>query len=384
MQATNASTLTGPPASKPTETRNPNTANPPHASVGHHTVIGPQKEPLVASECYRPRMKHLLLLLGATALCLGGAVASGQAAGTGQPDDPEAGQEPDFVAPTRPDRIGRIMAPVYVNGRGPFAFVIDTGASRSAIAPHVAAELGLVPDPEHLLSVRGVTGTAVVPSVAIDRLQAGEMVLKHQVLPIIEPSVFANADGILGVEGLKNACLQVNFIDESIAITRNGCPRSSKGWPRVSATLRFGRLVVVKGRFDRTKVQAIIDTGAARSLGNQALLQALELERQAEQPLSAREVLGATEQRIAGSMIGAPPLYLGEVKVADIEVTYGDFEVFRLWNLEDVPAVLVGMDVLGTADALMIDYRRSELLIVPPGTMQDPVVRHETWPSRIR
>jgi len=37
-----------------------------------------------------------------------------------------------YVAPTRPDRIGRIMAPVMINGRGPYAFIVDTGASRSA------------------------------------------------------------------------------------------------------------------------------------------------------------------------------------------------------------------------------------------------------------
>jgi hypothetical protein len=38
-------------------------------------------------------------------------------------------EEPRFVAPTRRDRIGRILAPVLVNGQGPFRLVLDTGAS---------------------------------------------------------------------------------------------------------------------------------------------------------------------------------------------------------------------------------------------------------------
>jgi hypothetical protein len=46
--------------------------------------------------------------------------------------------EPLFAAPTRLDRIGRVMTQVMVNGKGPVRFVIDTGASRSTLAPHLA------------------------------------------------------------------------------------------------------------------------------------------------------------------------------------------------------------------------------------------------------
>jgi predicted aspartyl protease len=51
-----------------------------------------------------------------------------------------------YVAATRPDRIGRVMAPVFVNGVGPFAFVVDTGASSSVISPRVVARLGIEPE----------------------------------------------------------------------------------------------------------------------------------------------------------------------------------------------------------------------------------------------
>ena len=49
-----------------------------------------------------------------------------------------ADPEPLFAAPTRLDRIGRVMTHVMVNGKGPFRFVIDTGASRST-SPSCAA-----------------------------------------------------------------------------------------------------------------------------------------------------------------------------------------------------------------------------------------------------
>src|SRR5690606_32715782 len=44
------------------------------------------------------------------------------------------GEEALYASPTRRDRIGRIIAPVIINGQGPFRFVVDTGATHSAIS----------------------------------------------------------------------------------------------------------------------------------------------------------------------------------------------------------------------------------------------------------
>ena len=67
--------------------------------------------------------------------------------------------EPRFVAPTRRDRIGRIWAPVEINGQGPFRLVLATGASHSALTPRLARTLGLTMDVDHLVMLRGATGT---------------------------------------------------------------------------------------------------------------------------------------------------------------------------------------------------------------------------------
>lgn len=317
-------------------------------------------------------------------LAFAGLTASGQATDAeSSPPQPVSEAPPVYVAPTVADRIGRIMAPVYVNGRGPYPFVVDTGASRSAVAPRLLAELGLVPDAEASLALRGVTGAADVPAVELESLQAGEIRLQHLRLPVVQRSIFADADGILGVDGFDRACLYVDFVRQTIAIYRNGCPRFRYDWPRIPAKLRFGRLVVVSGHIKRVAVKAIIDTGAERSLGNEALLHALELQDKAADPSTATSVLGATEQVAPGNLVGTPTLYLGGVKVSDIDVTFGHFDVFRLWQMEDEPALLVGMDLLGAANGLMIDYKRSELRILPGGSSDDPYIRRGGWPGRV-
>jgi predicted aspartyl protease len=308
--------------------------------------------------------------------------AGGEASPAVAVPDEEAG-EPVYVTPTRPDSVGRIMAPVFVNGQGPFAFIIDTGASRSVIAPSLAERLGLVPDTSRPLDLRGITGSAVVPSLVVDSLKAGDLKVEHQRLPVIAPTVFADADGILGIDGLKNMCLRASFVEAEISITKKGCPMSVRDWPRARATLRFGGLVLVKARVGGQRVQAIIDTGAERSLGNQSLLEALGLQAQAEDPRGATAVLGATVDRIPGQIVQVPTIFVGEFNVTELLVTFGDFEVFRLWGLQDEPAVVLGMDVLGQADGLVIDYRRSEVRVLPRGSGDFQKINRRAAPGRL-
>ena len=116
-----------------------------------------------------------------------------------------ADPEPLFAAPTRLDRIGRVMTQVMVNGKGPFRFVIDTGASRSTLAPHLARSLGLKHSVGRNVMLNGVTGAAEVPTVAVDSIEIGALKFENQNLPVIFTSIMGNADGILGVAGFPGS-----------------------------------------------------------------------------------------------------------------------------------------------------------------------------------
>lgn len=73
------------------------------------------------------------------------------------------GARAPVCGPTRRDKIGRIWAPVLINGQGPFRLVLDTGASGSAVNARVAQILGLAPDAAQSVLLRGVTGCVAVP-----------------------------------------------------------------------------------------------------------------------------------------------------------------------------------------------------------------------------
>src|SRR6202000_1887346 len=94
-------------------------------------------------------------------------------------------REPRYVAPTRRDQIGRIWAPVMINGRGPFRLVLDTGATHSGVTALVALALGLPTDKSPPVIMRGVTGFATVPTIRVDSLSVGDLSVDQPLLPIV-------------------------------------------------------------------------------------------------------------------------------------------------------------------------------------------------------
>ena len=139
--------------------------------------------------------------------------------------------EPRYVSPTRRDQIGRIWAPVMINGHGPFRLVLDTGASHSAVTALVALALGIPTDQSPPVILRGVTGFATVPTIRVDTLTVGDLAVDSPVLPIV-PDALGGAQGILGAEGLAGKRIFIDFRHDKIVITYSRNERSSARFRR--------------------------------------------------------------------------------------------------------------------------------------------------------
>jgi predicted aspartyl protease len=271
--------------------------------------------------------------------------------------------EPRFVAPTRRDKIGRIWAPVLVNGQGPFRLVLDTGASHSALTARVVAELGIVFDPSHTVMLRGATGSAQVPFVPVDTLEFGDLLVEPKRLPIV-PDALGGAEGILGTDGLAGKRIHIDFRKDSITIMRSKNERAASGYATIPVRFLRGRLLVVNATLGGLPVKAVIDTGGQATLGNEALRIALaERRRRQQQDAVPDDVTGATLDVQLGSRVATPSLALGEILVRNPAMTFADFAIFEHWKMTEEPAMLIGMDVLGLLDTLIIDYRRKELQV---------------------
>jgi predicted aspartyl protease len=288
--------------------------------------------------------------------------------GTRVPGSPEdlsgalANPEPLFAAPTRLDRIGRVMTHVMVNGKGPFRFVIDTGASRSTLAPHLAKALGLTQATGRKVMLNGVTGAAEVPTVIVDSIEIGALKFTDQHLPVIFTSIMGNADGILGVAGFDDQRIDVDFKRDRVQVLASNGRRPHFSMVTARAQRNNNGLMIVDLRVGRRlKTKAVIDTGAERTLGNLALQEALNKgRRHKREPVSAI-VHGATPDIADGDVQEIKEASLGDMRLSNLEVIFADFHVFKLWGLDKEPALLVGMDMLGVLERLVIDYRRNEV-----------------------
>lgn len=266
-----------------------------------------------------------------------------------------------FASPTTRDHIGRVVIAATVNGKGPFRFIVDTGATHSTITPALARALGLKPAGVPAIVLNGITGTVQVSAVTLDRLQAGDLIVDGLVVPVVGTSVMAGADGIFGAAGLTEKSLSVDFQRNRVEISRRVQPAVRAEALRVHATRVTHGLMTLELRVGRVHALAVIDTGSERTLGNLALRDALRQGRRPGTVAQVTSVYGATAQVEPGEIWRAPTISIDALRIDDVEVVYGDFHIFKVWDMQDKPAIIIGMDVLGTVGSLGIDFKNQDV-----------------------
>jgi predicted aspartyl protease len=264
----------------------------------------------------------------------------------------------DFAAgPARSDRLGRVVAPVNVNGAGPFRFIVDTGANRSVVSEALAAQLGITAFGTG--DVHSVYGVSSAPLAHVRSLHYGELALGGDVMPIMRGAMLAGEQGLLGVDGMQGRRLRMDFERNCIEIVPSSTARRLRGWAALRGVSRFGNLVVVQGVINGVRVHLFLDTGSDSTLANIALRDALNAR--------VRRDMGRVELAIAytagrpvvlNDAILISQMSVGSLLVRNVTAYVGDFHIFDIWGLADQPALLIGMDVLSQTRGLAIDYGR--------------------------
>jgi len=276
-----------------------------------------------------------------------------------------AAEEPRYVAATRVARIGRIWAPVQINGEGRYRLVVATGASHTPPSSRLVQALELEVTPAGTAIRRGATGSAAVPLVPVETLEVGDILMEPGRLAVI-PDALGGADGVLGIDGLADKRIHIDFRRDRITIVRSKNQRAASGYSTIPVELLHG-LLVADAVMGGVPVKAVIDTGGEVTLGNVALRLALaERRRKGVQEGKLDKVFGSTLDMQVGTRLETPALALGNLQVRSPAMTFADFEIFKHWKLTEEPAMLIGMDVLGLLDTLIIDYRRRELQVRLP------------------
>ena len=269
--------------------------------------------------------------------------------------------EPRYVAPTLRDRIGRIWAPVTIDGKGPMRLVLDTGASRSALTPAALTKLGIQPDLDRTVLLRGTTGSARVPTVRVGQVEIGDLLAERQTMVVVDDA-FGGADGVLATTALRDRRILADFRRDRIEITRSNGERAPPGFTTLRIKLLDQHVPWVEAMVGGVRVKAVIDTGAQSTIGNLALRDALLAKRREVDPRE-EGVIGVTGDLQEGRSMAAPAIQLEKIMVRRARINFVDLHIFQRWQLRDEPAMLLGMDVIGVLDTVILDYRRRELQV---------------------
>jgi predicted aspartyl protease len=257
------------------------------------------------------------------------------------------------------DHFARWTLPVTINGAGPFDFMVDTGAQTTVITHGVADTLALEPNGSANLMALG--GSRLVETVELNGLEFADHAFDSLTVPLLE-RLHVGADGIIGLDVLGNLRVLFDFTNDSLMIAPAQERASNLGYEIVVRGRRkSGRMIVTDADIDGVKTALIIDTGAQTSYGNDAL----------RRKLRARHIAMAKSTDVNGIVLNssftlAGTLRIASVAVSPISVGYSQSPVFAQLDLEDRPALLLGMEGLRGFDRVAIDFNTGKILFDLP------------------
>ncbi len=291
-----------------------------------------------------------------------------------QPPPPPPGQPTRLE--TAFDEARRMTVPVFLDRRGPFQFVVDTGANRTVIGTETAARCSLVGD--GTTPVHGIVGAQPAPLVRVPRLRVGQAQSQNLSLPVL-PRASLGADGLLGIDVLKGRRIRLNFARNTFEVGPSGRGASVNmlgggGGTRipdrdaaitVPAQYRSGQLVIFDADVDGVPVRAFLDSGAQITCGNDVLHRLLLQQRPGlKDRMTETQLLSATGQTSPATLAALPRLRLGGMALNNIRAAFAPLHIFSLWGLDDKPAILVGVDVLRHFEEVSLDFGRKEVTFI--------------------
>lgn len=250
------------------------------------------------------------------------------------------------------DGYRRMTCPVSVQGSGPFGFVADTGANQSVISTELAAQLGLMHADDQALN--GVAGVQVTPTVRAT-MKLGRRAEREAILSVL-PADAIGAQGMLGLDQLDGGRLTLDFAHGALTLDEGPALPGDGEEYEMRASRKDGQLFLVDTEIASIRVAAFVDSGAEDTIGNMAL-RALAYSRYPGTPWRATPIVSVTGQTIDAQYADLPTLRIGEVSLPTWPVAFADLHTFRMWNLINQPAILIGVDVLSRFPAVCLDFR---------------------------
>ena len=279
-----------------------------------------------------------------------------------------AGEQPYRIA-----GFGGLFTDVTINGKGPFSFLVDTGASNSLIYEHTRQALGLVQSQPGQLTVYGVNDVATAMPVRPGELRVAGEAVRDLTMGVLPDTRADLGDGVLGLDVLERYFVVLDRQGMRLRLLPPGsaATRPYRDWTDAEITMRPLRTSrahfwYLSLYFERSRFPTLLDLGASATMINWNAAAALGVRRsdyaaQGPPPANLQDLLGNTAPalRLMNIHLGVPGR-----RWDHREVIIADAPAFGYFGLADQPAAVIGPGLLRD-DSLAIDFGAGRLYLGP-------------------
>ena len=246
----------------------------------------------------------------------------------------------------------RLSVEVLVNGRGPYHFLVDSGADTSVVGLRIARDLQLPLGTPVILN--GMTARNIVDRVKVGQLTLGPSTIRDLEVPALREQDLGG-DGMIGIDALVRQRLMLDFEKRLIKVEDTRKPvKSMPGDIVITARRQRGQLILTQVRAAGLPLDAVIDTGSEITIGNLALRD--KLIRKGRGKFSTIEMIGVTGKSVDLQIAQIEELRLGSVTLRDVAIAFADVPPFKVFGLADEPSLLLGTDLLETFRRVSLDF----------------------------
>lgn len=247
----------------------------------------------------------------------------------------------------------RLSVQVFVNSRGPYNFIVDSGADTSVVGLRIANNLQLPLGEPAILNA--MTSRNIVDRVKVEQLTLGTTTFNNLLLPALAESDLGG-DGMIGIDALNEQRLMMDFEKKMIKVEDARIPwKRIPGEIVVVARRQRGQLILTQVRAAGLPLDAVIDTGSEITIGNLALRDKL-IKRNRGKFVTV-PVTGVTGEVAKLQIAKIAELRLGPVVLHDVPMAFADVPPFKVFGLQNQPALLLGTDLLESFRRISLDFR---------------------------
>ena len=247
----------------------------------------------------------------------------------------------------------RMTVDVMVNKRGPYRFLVDSGADTSVVGLRIARDLQLPLSTPVILN--GMTARNIVDRVRVAELTLGPSTIRDLHLPALREGDLGG-DGMLGIDALVNQRLMMDFETQVIKVEDASKPyRPARDEIVITARRYRGQLILTEVKAEDLTLDAVIDTGSEITIGNSALK--AKLVRKGREKVWTVPTTGVTGETVNLELARIPEIRLGSVTLRNVYIAFADVPPFTVFGLANQPALLLGTDVLETFRRVQLDFR---------------------------